>query len=92
MGQNAIKLFKINVLFEILANLKSALKNHKKVVDKNVPLNRLVFKAQKWLIEPVLGSPLNDFRDQKTVFYICPHHSIFPSEPARKCSRARAGS
>ncbi len=32
---------------------KIAFKNHKKVVDKNVPLNRLVLKSQNWLNEPV---------------------------------------
>ena len=66
MGQNAIKLFKINVLFEILANLKSALKNHKKVVDKNVPLNRLGLTLQNWLNEPVLKGLITDFEDEKS--------------------------
>ena len=54
----------------MLAKLKFALKNHKKVVDKNVPLNRLVLNRQNWLNEPVLEE-MADFEEEKSHF-ICP--------------------
>ena len=50
------------------AKLKSALKNHKKVVDKNVPLNRLVLRARKWRVEPVLKGVADNFKDEKCHF------------------------
>ena len=46
----------------MLTKLKSALKNHKKVVDKNVPLNRLGLKSQEWLIEPDLEGLTDNFK------------------------------
>ena len=46
----------------MLAKLKFALKNHKKVVDKNVPLNRLGLKSQDWLIEPDLEGLTDNFK------------------------------
>ncbi len=55
----------------MLAKLKSVLKNQKKVVDKNVPLNRLGLNRQNWLNEPVLRRLITDFEEEKSHF-ICP--------------------
>ena len=65
----------------MLAKLKSALKNHKKVVDKNVPLNRLAVTLQNWLNEPVLNGLAADFENEKCHF--------IRSEPPRVCRAAR---
>ena len=45
-----------------MGKLKSELKNQKKVVDKNVPLNRLGLKSQGWLIEPDLEGLTDNFK------------------------------
>ena len=58
------------MLFLNLKILKSALKNHKKVVDKNVPLSRLVLSRQNWLNEPVLKRLATDFEEEKFPFYL----------------------
>ena len=50
------------MLLRILGKLKSELKNQKKVVDKNVPLNRLGLKSQDWLIEPDLEGLTDNFK------------------------------
>ena len=52
----------------MLAKLKFALKNHKKVVDKNVPLNRLGLNRQEWLNEAIFEETATDFEDEKSHF------------------------